>query len=170
MKISIDKVCNIGTLHEELLELFAELNLSATSLVVQGNEDQVVITIDDGLQGNVEDIRGIVEKHISLPIRHPDWLKLATEFQFPGNPLYASVLGKVAAAGFVAQDHWQNFKLLLSTPNLQSVEAMAASIAHLDRLLAEAGRGLDNQDKASWNRLMQECSFPIECQLSNAPR
>lgn len=99
------------------------------------------------------------------PVPDPNWLKLTTEFQFPGNPLYASVLDKIAAAGFVAQDHWQNFKLLLSTPNLQSVEAIAVAIAHLDRLLIDAGHGMDSQDKAGWNQLMEECDFPIECQL-----
>jgi hypothetical protein len=99
-----------------------------------------------------------------------NWLKLTTEFQFPGNLLYASVLAKVSKSGFVVQDHWQNFKLLLSNPNLQTVEALASAIAHLDWLLSEVWHPLDNQDKASWNRLMEECGFPIECQLSNAPR
>jgi hypothetical protein len=95
----------------------------------------------------------------------PSWTRLTATFQMPGNPLYNAVLEKIAHAGFTTQDHWSNFKLLLSTPALQSTESLAASIAHLDRLLSDAGHGLSNQDKASWNRLMEECNFPIECQL-----
>jgi hypothetical protein len=139
--------------------------IDGVSLSLDEN-DQTVCRIDFSENATTEQ-RAQAEQIVRdfVPVNPPDWLKLATEFQFPGNLLYVSVLGKVAAADFVAQDHWQNFKLLLSTTHLQSVEAMAAAIAHLDRLLSEAGHGLENQDKASWNRLMGECSFPIECQL-----
>jgi hypothetical protein len=150
-------------LHERIA--LAGIPIAGVALLID-EEEQPVIRIDF-LEEATTELRSLAEQIARdfQPAPDPDWLKLAIEFQFPGNPLYASVLGKVAAADFVAQDHWQNFKLLLSTPSLQSVEALAAAIAHLDRLLSDAGHGLSNQDKASWNRLMGECSFPIECQL-----
>lgn len=97
------------------------------------------------------------------PVAQPKWDAFVAEFQFPGNPLYASVLAKVGAAGFGVQDHWANFKVAVQS---QSVEIFAASIAHLDALLAQAGQSLSSADKASWTALMQTHDFPESCWLS----
>ncbi len=100
------------------------------------------------------------------PTFPPDWHKLVSEFQFPGNPLYSAVLGQVAAAGYAAQDHWNNVKTVLSTPQLQSVQTLAAAIAHLDWLLSEAGHPLSGETRAGWNNLLTDCHFPKTCFLS----
>jgi hypothetical protein len=95
--------------------------------------------------------------------RIPNVSGLATEFQYPGNVLYGSVVQKVSVAGFVAQDHWQNFKLLLMSNPPE--EAISAGIQYLANLLATANQPLTESDKAAWNALVQKYDLDQGCQL-----
>lgn len=95
----------------------------------------------------------------------PKWDAFFSVFQMPGNLLYRSVAQKVAQSDFETQDHWANFKMLLSTPTLRSVETLAASIEYLEQLLTAAGHPLSASDKTVWNGLMQGHDFPESCWL-----
>lgn len=95
----------------------------------------------------------------------PQWDEFLSAFSLPGNTLYASVATKVAAAGFLAQDHWANFKLLLATEAQRSPVTLTASINYLAQLLASAGQALSQTDIEGWNALMNSYDFPASCQL-----
>lgn len=103
----------------------------------------------------------------------PSVSSFVSEFTLPGaNTLYASVLEKVAAAGFAAQDHWQNFKTVVMGGRLEEVPA---AIAYLDQLLLAAGHPLSQTDisgdaeqgdpHTGWNTLCDKHHFPEDCKL-----
>lgn len=104
------------------------------------------------------------DPRIALITKQADWGQFIQLFETPGNPLYESVLGKVAQAGFQVQNHWLNIKsIVLYTHNAQ---ALAIAIKHLQILLASAGQSLSVQDIVGWNALMDQCDFPGTCKLS----
>ncbi|MDA0269232.1 MAG: hypothetical protein O3A14_20325 [Cyanobacteria bacterium] len=103
----------------------------------------------------------------------PDLQAFRAEFSTPGaNSLYGSVLGKVAAAGFAAQDHWQNFKAVVSEGRVLEIPG---AIAYLDQLLVAAGQPLSeteiNGDTEQgdpyngWNTLCDKYHFPEGCKF-----
>jgi hypothetical protein len=100
------------------------------------------------------------------PAPGADIAGLVSEFQFPGNPLYASVVAKVALSGFTTQDHWQNFKLLLNSGGPES--AICAGIQHLHQLLEEAGQPLTEAEETEWNALMQKYNLDLACLLNSS--
>lgn len=118
---------------------------------------------DEATPEQRDEAMAIAASFVEAP--EPKWQQLLGTFQFPGNPLYLAVLESVALSGFGCQDHWGNFKLLLSTPMLQSVEALAASINQLATLLDEAGHPLSPASIDAWNQMMIECDFPESCHL-----
>lgn len=96
----------------------------------------------------------------------PQWEPFIATFQFPGNPLYSSILAKISASDFTIRDHWQNFKSLMMSQELRNTDAMAAGINHLADLLNQANQPLSADDKAGWNDLIAKFNFPSSCQLS----
>ena len=103
------------------------------------------------------------DPRVALINRKPEWQQFLQLFETPGNPLYESVLGKVAQAGFQVQNHWLNIKsIVIYTHNSA---ALAIAIKHLNLLLSNANQGLSAQDIAGWNALMDQCNFPPNCKL-----
>jgi hypothetical protein len=86
-----------------------------------------------------------------------------SECFWAGNVLYGPVVQKVAVAGFVAQDYWQNFKLLLMSN--QPEEAIEAGIQYLANLLVSANQPLTDNDKTAWNVLVQKYDLDQGCLL-----
>jgi hypothetical protein len=95
------------------------------------------------------------------------------EFVTPGaNTLYSSVASKVGAAGFAAQDHWQNLKAVVTEGRINEIPA---AIAYLDQLLVAAGQPLSETDingdteqgdpYNGWNTLCDRYHFPENCKL-----
>ncbi|MDX2215535.1 MAG: hypothetical protein SFY66_19885 [Oculatellaceae cyanobacterium bins.114] len=99
------------------------------------------------------------------PEPEPKWDEFVANFNYPGNTLYASVVGKVSQAGFAAQDHWGNFKLMMVDSRLRSPQALQASIGYLKLLLEQANQPLSQQDIEAWNNEMESYDFPEICKL-----
>ena len=93
----------------------------------------------------------------------PQWNEFLTDFKTPGaNTLYASVVAKVGAAGFVVQDHWRNF---VDVMNGRDLETLPGAIAYLAQLLSDAGQPLSADDISGWNEYMDSYDFPDSCKL-----
>jgi len=93
----------------------------------------------------------------------PQWDEFLTDFKTPGaNTLYASVVAKVGAAGFVVQDHWRNF---VDVMNGRDLETLPGAIAYLAQLLSDAGQPLSADDISGWNEYMDSYDFPDSCKL-----
>ena len=126
-----------------------------------------------GVTHAVLDENGAFEAWVDPPAPAPDLIGFKTEFTTPGaNSLYGSVLAKVAAAGFEAQDHWQNFKQVVSEGRVAEIPGAIAYLAHL---ITTAGHPLSTADISGdtnqgddyngWNTLCDRHHFPAECQL-----
>jgi len=126
-----------------------------------------------GVTHAVLDENGAFVAWADPPAPAPDLTGFRTEFATPGaNSLYGSVLGKVAAAGFEAQDHWQNFKQVVSEGRVAEIPG---AIAYLDQLLVAAGQPLSeteiNGDTEQgdpyngWNTLCDKYHFPEGCKF-----
>ncbi|PSB26219.1 hypothetical protein [Stenomitos frigidus] len=103
----------------------------------------------------------------SLPAKAANWQGLTETFSFPGNGLYTSVYNSVKAANTSdVLDHWGNFKLMLATPSLQTIPALAAGLSYLVYLLAQAGQTIPAEAKQEWNSLVINTNFPDSCKLS----
>lgn len=118
---------------------------------------------EEATNTHIQEAETILENFEPEP--DPMWVEFLAAFQYPGNPLYSSLASKVAESGFVAQDHWANLKMLISTPALQNVGALAAGLSHLTTILEHAEHPVDENDIAEWNALMDEYDFPDECKL-----
>ena len=93
----------------------------------------------------------------------PQWDAFLTDFKTPGeSTLYASVVAKVAAAGFVVQDHWRNF---VDVANDHDLETLPGAVQYLATLLEGAGQPLSTSDIDSWNDYMEIYDFPDSCKL-----
>jgi len=93
----------------------------------------------------------------------PLWDEFLADFKTPGaNTLYGSVVAKVAAAGFVVQDHWRNF---VDAVNNHDVQTLPGAIAYLAQLLSDAGQPLSTSDIDGWNTYMETYDFPDSCKL-----
>ncbi|HEY9764571.1 MAG TPA: hypothetical protein V6D07_18735 [Trichocoleus sp.] len=93
----------------------------------------------------------------------PRLQEMVARFTYPGNPLYASIAGKVAVSNWMAQDHFANLKTLLMTRN--DPDALAAGINYLATLVEQAGHPFQAEEINSWNALVAEFDLPESCRL-----
>lgn len=121
------------------------------------------------------------------------WVELGIEFRDPGKPLYASVFAKImdaeknqsgsisnlvslppatltanqrrTLASSTVRDHWNNFKLLISSPDIRNLQSLILGIQHLKNLLNDAGFPLSQTDIIGWNQLITKADFPNSCKL-----
>lgn len=148
----------LSTIHDELLAQ----GFPVVSIYDRNGELSVELE-----EGATEEEQEFCDTYMQSwePTAAPDWTGLMQDFQYPGNTLYASIVGKVAGTGFTVQDHWANLKMLISTAALQNVGALAAGISHLATLLDEVDLPLADSDISAWNDLMDEHHFPNGCKL-----
>lgn len=94
----------------------------------------------------------------------PDFSGLLAEFRVPdSNSFYTSVAQKVGESGFLAQDHWGNFKDAVTR---QALNEIPASIQYLAQLLDQAGYPLNSADVLAWNSLCDRYHLPEACKLT----
>lgn len=101
----------------------------------------------------------------NLPQQSPNWNGLLNSFLAPGNPLYESVLGKVAQSGFVVQNRWSNLCQVISNPTLRRTEGLAFAVQQLGAGLSGAGYPLSTAEVEAWNQLMDDLAFPASCKI-----
>jgi hypothetical protein len=102
----------------------------------------------------------------TAPEVEPQWEQFLGYFSVPGqggHKLYQAILTKVSESGFAAQDHWQNFKMALSS---QNSGVFAASIQYLRTLLSTADNDLSASEEEDWNALMDQFGFSDGCKLN----